>query len=371
METVAPPPGSIAAAASFVFNHAGDTIELGNITLDFQDNGAIWRWSAVVLPFTVMPDNSIYFLLGMEEGFNSTWEWCGFGGKPESAVETPEHAAAREWGEELLHLGVPGEAQMHQDLVQRNYVASIVTCTNQGASKETPRHYQITFLKQVPFVPILPQSFFLRAGQVHRLAKAHDHYDHMVRELENWEAKHPDCPRFPIYGRDTLHWSLSPSTESDDWIDVQTDRGRLHTFEKNRIYSELISAYHAVRSQFASMTPEVRSLPCITYRVPGAPDITNSTTGLPFVERHFLEKLEVRWFSLYQVEQTFGPTPPITIRRSFHSTLLIAKNILLSRLAPGAVHPLLVQDGVLEGAPLGPEAGEVLGVAAGFPGDRL
>ena len=57
-------------------------------------------WGASVLPFSLLPEDNVYFLLGREQNWKSIGgdgHWCGFGGQHDNGEHEVDEVASREW----------------------------------------------------------------------------------------------------------------------------------------------------------------------------------------------------------------------------------------------------------------------------------
>jgi hypothetical protein len=153
---------------------------LNDDELLFQPDLCTPPYGAGVLCYAVPPgSNEVFFLLGKESSECRPFIrkcWCDFGGKIEEG-ETEQEAASREFFEESMGLVCTEQCddcfdsnlapihsafyidQVTDALSDNGYAFRICMCLNHGASPEIPRRYQITYVKQIPWNPNLPEDF--------------------------------------------------------------------------------------------------------------------------------------------------------------------------------------------------------------------
>jgi hypothetical protein len=235
-------------------------------------------------------------------------------------------------------------------------------CVNHGAPETLARKYHITYLIQIPWQPGATEQFAQKLSRFWQLQQAAENYSKDAAEIlsNNPDAVLLGCdgviamnvghienltistnnPFFtfnaykcPEFSRELKHLCKAECVANCSVIETVVER-------HSSVHLLLLRLGLLLRQAQLLLLEEnhneaLRSSPCIqkeefnslenTFPARSAPrENTSLVIGVPCVSPHFLEKQELRWFSLQHLEQ-WMQNPPVqegmTMRRSFRPVM--------------------------------------------------
>ena len=156
-------------------------------------------WGASVLPFAVLPNGNVFFLLGRENVWKDMageGQWCAFGGQHECNEHEVAAVAARECAEETCGVLNPNVYTMTEQLRQKLFYRKVEACINYGSTADSTRKYYFTYAVQVPYQFDVGEQF---QRKVSRLRVLQDLYFKYVEGVCGLDLNVPTGG--PIVGR--------------------------------------------------------------------------------------------------------------------------------------------------------------------------
>jgi hypothetical protein len=259
---------------------------------------AIERWGmgAGVLPLGVDPSGELHVLLGRERYVNQ-WKgscrWSGFEGSRKEG-ECIKDAAIREFCEESMAIVIE-EADLRRAIEAREYYIRIVL---RITGDRTPDRYHVTYVVFVDWDPDLSSRFQTTRSHVEYVERLAQEWRHIRPSFLGEQGEEVGPVREKGDGGYVVWKSVHnvPCILQPPWMydSERTDRVRAEIYDER---CRRLGQWSNVRERIKRATSiEHRSIHC-SY---------DSTWGLVqdvHVSRDFLEKDQIRWWNVAQLEQ--------------------------------------------------------------------
>jgi len=301
-----------------------------------------------VIPYCICSEDRAWVLLGrerMDAGWHGSRKWSAFAGSA-FADEAAWETASREYWEESLGVVDPAKGRwspkannhMHDALRDGDFDISIFMRFHARARGNAKTH--LTYVKRVPFSPLLSRRFSIIRDVATRLRSAQRSIDAALKTL-------PDVPPFLRPGTTLSLWEQSVSVTVVHGVELWADGATVTVSfsvaeaegERQTIVYSLepglrapVALYKQIHSLREQMTAFVHSLPRALRDLP-AMDVEFDANGTVCDVRSKEEFLEKECVRLWPVDALRGIiTRPDVAKRVFRHSFIPALNVALEHI---------------------------------------